>query len=249
MIELSAIQEGLAKGEFFLEYLPTCALADNHCVGAEALLRWRRGSTILLPGEFLPYVENTPCSGLLTYWVIETVGRELGRWLRDQVGAHISLNVPPELLGRGGLAYAATKAGLMDIAHKLVLEVTERGVPDKLGIQALTDAARYGIQVALDDVGAADENLAVLARAHIDIIKLDKSLVDQLREVDEPPWLKVLSAVLPVTPLQVIAEGVEQEAQAQKLRAAGVELAQGFYFSPPLAAKAFEVFARDRRQR
>jgi hypothetical protein len=131
VIELGEIQEGLAKEEFFLEYLPTCSLKSNRCVGAEALIRWRRGSTVL-PGEFIPRVENTPLSGLLTYWVIETVGRELGSWLRTHAGVHLHINVPPEILGRGGIAYAVAKAGLMDVAHKIVLEVTERGVPDKL---------------------------------------------------------------------------------------------------------------------
>jgi sensor c-di-GMP phosphodiesterase-like protein len=210
MIELKAIQEGLAKGEFFLEYLPVCSLTSNHCVGAEALSRWRRGSTVLLPDEFIPAVENTPLSGLLTYWVIETVGREMGDWLRTHAGVYISINVPPEILGRGGVAYAATKAGLMDVAHKIVLEVTEREIPDKLGLQALVTAGRYGTQVALDDYGSADENLAVLSRAPIDILKIDKSLTDQLRDEDElPQWLKALSALLRVTPFQVVVEGVE----------------------------------------
>src|SRR5215472_5801590 len=78
MSELSAIQDGLDQGEFFLEYLPICSLTSNRCLGAEALIRWRRGSTVLLPGAFLPQVDNTPLAGFLTYWVIETVGRELG---------------------------------------------------------------------------------------------------------------------------------------------------------------------------
>jgi sensor c-di-GMP phosphodiesterase-like protein len=248
MLERNAIQDGLAHGEFFLEYLPICSLTTNHCLGAEALIRWRRGSTVLLPGEFLPQVDNTPLAGLVTYWVIETVGRELGGWLRVHPGVRIHLNVPPAILGRGGVAYAVTQAGLLDVAHQLVLEVTEQDIPDKLGVQALSMAGRYGIHVALDDVGVADENLAVFARAHVDILKIDKSLVDQLCDEDElPPWLKALSALRAVTQLQVIVEGVEQEVQVTKLKAAGIELAQGFYFSPPLSAEAFEVFARSRQ--
>jgi sensor c-di-GMP phosphodiesterase-like protein len=212
MIEHKVIQEGLAKGEFFLEYQPVCSLKTNRCVGAEALSRWRRGSTVLLPDAFLPSIENTPLSGLLTYWVIETVGRELGSWLRAQAGVHVSINVPPEILGRGGVAYAGTRAGLMDVAHKIVLEISEKGIPDKLGLQALSNAARYG-----------DE--------------------------DEPPqWLRALSALLRATPLQVIAEGVESKVQVEKLKAAGIELIQGLYFSPPLVAKDFEEFARAHRQ-
>jgi len=67
MIEPSEIHEGLAKNEFFLEYLPTCSLKSNRCVGAEALIRWRRSSTVILPGEFIPHIENTHLVGLLTY--------------------------------------------------------------------------------------------------------------------------------------------------------------------------------------
>ena len=249
MIELSAIQDGLVQGEFFLEYLPICSLTSNRCIGAEALIRWRRGSTVLLPGEFLPQIADTPLSGFLTYWVIETVGRELGGWLRAHPGVRIHLNVPPAILGRGGVAYAVTQAGLMDVANQIVLEVTEQDIPDKLGVQALSLAGRYGIHVALDDVGVADENLAVFSRVHVDILKIDKSLVDQLRDEEElPHWLKALSALLSVTQLQVIVEGVEQEVQVNKLKAAGIEFAQGFYFSPPLSAEAFEVFARSRQQ-
>ena len=208
-----------------------------------------RGATVLLPGAFLPQVADTPLAGFLTYWVIETVGRELGGWLRAHPGSRIHLNVPPAILGRGGIAYAITQAGLMDVAPQLVLEVTEQDIPDKLGVQALSLARRYGLHVALDDVGVADENLAVFARAPIDILKIDKSLVAQLRDEDElPPWLKALSALVSVTPLQVIVEGVEQEGQVTTLKAAGIDLAQGFYFSPPLSAEAFEVFARSRQQ-
>jgi EAL domain-containing protein (putative c-di-GMP-specific phosphodiesterase class I) len=100
----------------------------------------------------------------------------------------------------------------------------------------------------LDDVGLEAENLAVLSRAHIDIIKIDKSLADKLCDEDElPQWLQALSAILRVMPLQVIVEGVESEGQVEKLKEAGIELVQGLYFSPPLSAEAFATFARNRQ--
>jgi len=80
VITLDAIQAGLTQGEFFLEYLPTVSLADNRCVGAEALARWRRPSGVVTPDVFIPLIEQTPLSGLLTYWVIETVAKELKRY-------------------------------------------------------------------------------------------------------------------------------------------------------------------------
>jgi hypothetical protein len=72
MIDQAAIHEGMSRDEFFLEYLPTISLRDGKCVGAEALIRWRRPDGIVSPGEFIPIAENTPLSGLLTYWVLDT---------------------------------------------------------------------------------------------------------------------------------------------------------------------------------
>jgi sensor c-di-GMP phosphodiesterase-like protein len=96
------IRAALDRGELFLEYLPTVVLADSHCVGAEALVRWRRGDVVLPAGAFIPLIENTPVSGTLTYWVLDTVAAQLGAWLTANADVHVSINVPPEILGRGG---------------------------------------------------------------------------------------------------------------------------------------------------
>src|SRR3954469_15828787 len=103
MITLDSMRSGLARGEFFLEYLPTVSLADGRCTGAEALARWRRPTGVVRPDDFIPLIEGTPLSGVLTYWVFETVAQELGDWLRAHKEASIGINVPPEILGRGGL--------------------------------------------------------------------------------------------------------------------------------------------------
>src|SRR5260370_18197901 len=89
MITVDAIHAGLAQGEFFLEYLPTVTLVEGRCVGAEALARWRRPSGLVPPDQFIPLIEETPVAGLLTYWVIETVAKELGEWLRAHEEAHL----------------------------------------------------------------------------------------------------------------------------------------------------------------
>jgi len=247
MIDQAAISEGLSRDEFFLEYLPTISLSDGKCVGAEALIRWRRPDGIVSPGEFIPIAENTPLSGLLTYWVLDTVAAELGDWLRANPDVRLAINVPPEILGRGGLGYVATKSGLAQQATQIILEVTERGLPDLLGVEAINQANNMGTRVALDDVtfaGAA--NLAVLARANFSSIKLDKSLVDQIGpESPAPAWLETVKVLLESTALKVIAEGVETEYQVGVLSAAKVQAAQGFYFSRPLPVAEFLAFHRD----
>ena len=243
MISADAISDGLVRGEFFLEYLPTVSLADGRCVGAEALARWRRSSGVVQPDEFIPLIEGTPLSGMLTYWVLETVSKELGDWLRVHEEFNIGINVPPEILGRGGLEYAATKTGMSEIRNQIILEVSERGVPDTLGIAALEAASRSGVRIALDDVTLTGTNLVILSRSTLDVIKTDRSLIDQITpECPCPEWLSGLSAVLQSTRVAIIAEGVETEVQAKALRAAGVSMAQGYYFSPPISAEKLKAY-------
>src|SRR5215831_9787383 len=231
MIDLAAIRQGLAQGEFFLEYLPTISLIDGRCIGAETLIRWRRATGVVPPGEFIPLAENTPVSGLLTYWVMETLAAEMGDWLQANRDTHISVNVPPEILGRGGMEYAATKSGLVEQASQLIMEITERGIPDRLGVDAIAQAGEAGVKVALDDVTlVSGANLAVLARCNFYAIKLDKSLIDQISpQCPAPDWLKSITTLLELSPLVVVAEGVETEQQFRTLRAAKIQAAQGFY--------------------
>jgi len=247
MINLDTIRNGISQGEFFLEYLPTISLTRGRSIGGEALIRWRRPTGIVPPGEFIPLVENTPLSGLLTYLVMDTVAAELGDWLRANRDAQISINVPPEILGRGGMEYAATKSGLMELASQVVLEITERGIPDPLGVEAINQGEGLGVKVALDDVTlVGGANLAVLARCNFHAIKLDKSLIDEIRpQRPVPEWLRSVTALLQSSRLRVIAEGVETEHQVATLRAAGIQEAQGFYFSRPIPVAAFLAFHRD----
>lgn len=251
VITLDAIRAGLTRGEFFLEYLPTVSLADNWCVGAEALARWRRPSGIVPPDVFIPLVEQTPLSGLLTYWVIETVAKELGEWLRKHEEFHIAVNVPPEILGRGGLEYVAEKTGLDKLRRQFIIEVTERGLPDQLGVKAVEAASRTGLRIALDDVTLSGANIAVLSRCIFHILKINSLLVSQITPAcPRPEWLGGLSAVLQSTRVEVIAEGVETEAQVTALRAAGVSMAQGFYFSASVLAEELQrYYARTNERR
>src|SRR6516225_2461037 len=233
-MDLDTIRSAFEAREFFLVYQPIVSLRDGVCFGAEALMRWRRKNTVLDASEFIPLTDRTPLSGPLTYWVIDTVAVELSDWLGGHESVHISINVPPEILGRGGLEYAATKSGLLARTQQLIAEVTERGIPDQLGVEAMNLIPKTGARIALDDTTLSGANLALLARCNFDFIKIDRQLVAELaHDNPPPPWLGGLAALLETTDLQVIAEGVETVFQADALRAAGVQLAQGYHFSVP----------------
>lgn len=243
--ELTAqrVHQAILGNELYLEYMPTIALQDGErCVGCEALVRWRRGQEIVRPDLFVPVVENTPVSGLLTYWVIHKVAEELGDWLRKHRSAHVGINVPPEVLGRGGLEYASRKASLFDIRRQIILEITERGVPDRLGLNELVDLADEEILVAVDDMNTEESNFILLSRLPLPIIKLDKRFVDRLDVEPVRRRLEEISAFIRIGEHYVIAEGVETATQADLLRHAGVQYAQGWLFSKSIRVDEFIAF-------
>lgn len=228
-IDLATLRAAFYGGEFYLEYLPTMQLADGRCVGAEALIRWGRPDGVVPPDAFIP--------------IIETVSKELGGWLAANDDVHVSINVPPEVLGRGGLEYAAVKAGLGPFAHKLVMEITERSIPDRIGLEALNGYSDFGVRIALDDFGLHDANLLLMSRVRIDIIKTDKSFADSMLATGPAdPRMQALITFMRTNAFEVIVEGVETEAQRDFLRDAGIPMAQGWYFSPSLRAGDFQAF-------
>ena len=247
MISFEEIRGGLEGGELFLEYLPTVDLETGRCVGAEALTRWRRpGGVVVPPDEFIPQLEGTPLSGPLTYWVLETAAREVGALLRRRTDLFLSINVPPELLGRGGVSSTIRHAGIGDLVGQLVLEITERGLPDQLGFEALRLATEAGCRIALDDAGERGAHLVFLSRVcAVHQVKIDKSYVHRFSlEPWEPgmDWLRSLAALARTSGVEVVAEGVETVEQTDLLRAAGIRLAQGYYFSPPIPAQELMRF-------
>ncbi|MBN8712261.1 MAG: hypothetical protein BGO12_18020 [Verrucomicrobia bacterium 61-8] len=250
MITVDTVREGIERRELFLEYMPTVRLRDGVCAGAEALTRWRRTDGRLVPpGEFIPIVERTPVAGLLTYWVLETVASELGDWLLRTEDAHIAINTPPELIGRGGMEYAGRRVGLGAVADKLVLEVTERGIPDEIGLHAMIHRTgrRRLVRLALDDVGVNDHWTSLLQQAPFDILKLDKSLIDRLEDdaaQSSIPLIEQIARMARERHIEIIAEGIERPEQAALLRELGIPLGQGWYFSKALRADEFLAFAR-----
>ena len=248
MITPRDIRAGLTKREFFLEYQPIVALQTGDCVGCEALLRWRRGNQVIGPADFIPLAEESSLIGLLTYQVVEIAARELGPWLLAHPHLFIGINLPPSLLGRGGIEYAAQQTGYAQtLRRQLVLEVTERGIPDSIGLAEMEAAAQTGVRFAMDDVMLDGGNLAVLARARFHIIKIDRMQVTEIVPGDElPEWLQGLAALRSAAELQVIAEGVETPEQERVLREAGIPMAQGYLFSPPVSATAVQLFRANR---
>lgn len=242
MKTIEQIRAGFENNEFFLEYMPILSLRDNRCVGAEALLRWKHYDEMIPPLQIIPAIKETPLLGLITYWMIEEVGVELGDLLHSEEDVNIGINAPPELIGRGGIAYAIDKAGLLDVVHKITLEITERGLLDQMALDAIS-AKGLNCKIAIDDFGTGHANLLQLSKIQAHIIKIDKAFVDKMMT---DPWvsrmISGLSAFASVLGTELVAEGVENQTQVDALRRLGVGMGQGLYFSRPIRANAFLEF-------
>ena len=153
------------------------------------------------------------------------------------------------LCEKSGLAYAMKKSRLNEVASQIILEITERGIPDGIGLNGLKLAYDAGTHVALDDVWIDNVNPAILCRTTADILKIDKSFLDKmLLESWSPSKIDGLENLVRTTDIEVIAEGVESEIQLEILKAAGIKKAQGWYFSPSLPVEEFQEFFYANRQ-
>jgi diguanylate cyclase (GGDEF)-like protein/PAS domain S-box-containing protein len=235
----------LERGELTLVYQPIVALASGRIVGAEALLRWDhpvRGR--LRPADFFPAAEAAGVMAAIGYWTVEDACRRACAWpVIDEAGQLplLCVNVAPQLLGtREFVSHVErTVAAARLPAGRLVLELTEGAAVEDAPttFAAMRRLRAMGVRVAIDDFGTGYSSLSYLRDMPVDILKLDKLFVDGLASDDHSQMLTrgILDLARALGKL-VVAEGIEQESQAARLRALGCTLGQGFFFSQPLDA-------------
>jgi len=159
---------------------------------------WRRGAIALaatcgvtFPDDFVPLAENTPLSGLLTYWVIDRVAIEMGDWLRKQDGVEMHINVPPRSSAAADSSMPRRNQGSMTCGTRSSWR-SRTGVPDQLGLHAIDLALARAFRIALDDVRIDPASVMVLSRCNAQIIKIDKSvLLDNGASGALPRWPKL----------------------------------------------------------
>jgi diguanylate cyclase (GGDEF)-like protein len=236
------LRHAVERGQLRLYYQPEVALSDGHAFALEALLRWEHPERGLLePAAFIGLAEETGLIVSIGEWVIGEACRALAGWRRDgHVSADllVSVNVSPRQLGARGLADAVAGAlAASDLPPRcLCLEITETSVAqDPVGADiVLGELKALGAKIALDDFGTGYSSLSALSRYPLDIVKLDRSFIEQAGE--DPTSARMLEAILGLmraAGLQAIVEGVEDERQLALLGPSGCENAQGFLFARP----------------
>jgi diguanylate cyclase (GGDEF)-like protein len=227
-------------GELCLYYQPVFDLETGEPDGAEALVRWNHPTRgFISPGEFIPVAERSGLIVPLGTWVLREACRALAE---SRAVEAINVNVAVRQLREANfvdeVAAILSETGLT--SRNLILEVTESSVVDGRQVQETLQALHeMGVRLALDDFGTGQSSLSLLRAFPVDVLKLDKSFVDGVADGADRGRVAVAAAVAQLAEhlgLKAVAEGIESEAQLERLRAMGYHYGQGFLMGRPAPA-------------
>ncbi|TDR77874.1 EAL domain-containing protein [Paludibacterium purpuratum] len=250
----SALRRGLAQNELELWYQPKVDLASGELCGAEALIRWRHPQRGLVPpDEFIPIAEDSSLIIAIGEWVLHTACRQLRRWRdADLRAGRIAVNVSGRQFKYGGIVETVRQTlqthGLP--SECLELEVTESVAMDEG--EAMTGVLRQlqqlGVYLSIDDFGTGYSSLSYLKRLPVHGLKIDRSFIMDLhKDSDDVAITRAIISIAHSLGLDLVAEGVERPEQRDFLVAHGCQSGQGYFYSRPMPAEAFEQLLRHRR--
>lgn len=246
---LGQLRGAITHDELVLHYQPQVDLATRSVRSVEALVRWRHPEEgLLFPDQFMPLAENSDLIGPLTAWVLDESLRQLQVW-REQ-GFDLVIAVNATIRNLQDHDFPETVSGLL-AAHELlpqhlIMEITESSAMSPLAIEGLDPLHRTGVTLAIDDFGTGYSSLAYLKRLPVGQIKIDKSfIVDLARDLDDAAIVRPTIELGHNLGLEVVAEGIEDEASLRLLVDYGCDLGQGYHISRALPAGDLETWFRD----
>jgi diguanylate cyclase (GGDEF)-like protein/PAS domain S-box-containing protein len=243
------LRQALEKQEFELHYQPKVQLQGRGFQGMEALIRWRhpvRG--LVSPTTFIPIAEDIGLIGAIGDWVLDEACRQMRAWLDEGLNpGRVAVNLSAAQYQGGALPerIRTVLASHRLPSHYLEVEITESIFMNDTAqaIQAFEALRAMNIKVSIDDFGTGYSSLGYLKRFPVDTVKIDKSFIDDIEtQASDLEIVKAIIAIAHSIHLTVIAEGVETAGQFERLRDAGCEQAQGYFYSRPLSAPSMTEF-------
>jgi len=236
------LRRAVVRHEFELRYQPIVHLHSGEISGVEALIRWQHPDRgVIPPMDFIPLAEETGMIVPIGEWVLREACSRVAEWNARRSGKplSVSVNISAVQLDQSALPQVVQSAldnsGLP--ADRLILELTESLLVDHrpVTLERLEAIKALGVRLAIDDFGTGYSSLAYLRRFPVDIIKIDKSFVDDV--VDEPTAAALTHGIIQLgqaLQLSTIAEGIEHAGQLSSLAGGNCELGQGYFFAEPL---------------
>jgi diguanylate cyclase (GGDEF)-like protein len=250
--ELSVqLSRSVGRGELVVFYQPIIALATGEMSGVEALVRWRHPTRGLIgPDEFIPIAEESRTILDLGRLVLAEGCRTVATWQEGRPAGHrlsLAVNIAAAQLQEPGIVQEIVT--ILDEtgfdARDLVLEMTETVMfhDTQTTIARLDELRQLGIRIAVDDFGTGYSSLGYLRRFKVDVLKIAREfIVPADRGTEEWAFAHSIVALGRTLDLRIVAEGIEQAEQLERLRRLGCEFGQGFLFSRPVDAAGIEAF-------
>jgi diguanylate cyclase (GGDEF)-like protein/PAS domain S-box-containing protein len=247
------LRRAFLEQQFEVHFQPVCRLSDRMIVGLEALIRWRHPEQGLVgAGAFVGVAEESGLIQKLGDWVFGQTCRIVATWRAAGIDVpKVAINLSVQQLWRPGLVERVTERlhhhGLT--GGMIEFEITEQTVmtPTAETLDILRSLRAAGIALSIDDFGTGYSSLNYLRTLPVTKLKIDRSFVEDVHEnPDDNPIIRAILAMASALDLTVVAEGIENGAQADRLRDYGCEMGQGYFLSQPLRAAEIPALLRAR---
>ncbi|MDH5233042.1 MAG: EAL domain-containing protein, partial [Gammaproteobacteria bacterium] len=243
------MRQGLDENQFVVFYQPQICANSEMIVGVEALVRWQHPERGLVsPIDFIPLAEDTGLIVPMGAQVLRLAVHQIAQWRKQGLAElTVSVNLSVKQFIHDDvivlIEQVLYESGLP--ATCLDIEVTESVAMQDMGqTQAILEQIRaLGVKLAIDDFGTGYSSMAALKNLPFNRLKIDRAFVKDIglnSEADSGEFASAINAMAHNLKMEVVAEGVETKAQLEFLKAEGVDLIQGYYFSPPLPAEKLE---------
>lgn len=239
--------QAMKTREFVVYYQPKVSLVNHQLCGCEALVRWKRDGKLVPPMEFIPVLERDGTICELDFYVFDSVCQDIKRWREQGIEpVKVSVNFSKvhvfDWLFTRRILSILQKYGVDSKYIEIELTESSSQADYRDLMEFITSMRDCGINVSIDDFGTGYSSLSLLKELKVDIIKLDKSFIDNIEKHSGTDEIVIKNIINMVNELdmQVIAEGVETSGQAEFLRNAKCAMAQGYLFDRPLPCEEFE---------